>query len=69
MNAQNKRPVIRPGCIGCGYCQFVCPDVFYVDEVSQVKELVSYSEHKEAIERAARECPMHVIVTTIEETE
>lgn len=69
MDRKNKRPVIKPGCIGCGYCQFVCPEVFQVKEVSTVIERASYQDYKQAIDKAVQECPMHIIVYNTEGAE
>lgn len=67
MDKKSKRPVVNPGCIGCGYCQFVCPEVFRVNEVSTVQECADYDKYRQSIEKAMQECPMHAIEYKTEE--
>ena len=33
-----KNVKIEPGCISCGSCQFIAPEVFEVTDTSHVKE-------------------------------
>jgi len=35
-----KATVDRDACIGCGYCEMVCPDVFVLDDEGLAKVLV-----------------------------
>jgi ferredoxin len=49
-------------CIGCGACESVCPDVFYMeDEKAKVKEGVDFAAFKEAIDEAVSSCPVECI--------
>jgi len=57
-----KKVTIEPGCITCGLCEFVAPDVFEVTDVSRVKEDADIARNLEAIEEAVRSCPVQVIV-------
>ena len=59
---QITRVTIQPGCITCGLCEFIAPDVFEVTDISHVKEQVSYNEHASAIKQAVQECPVQVII-------
>lgn len=52
---------IVPGCISCGTCEFVCPEVFEVKEVARVKKGVDFMPCSEAIDCAADSCPVGVI--------
>ena len=52
-----KKVTIEPGCITCGLCEFVAPDVFEVTDVSRVKEDADIEKNLEAIEEAVRSCP------------
>ncbi|HHW79349.1 MAG TPA: ferredoxin [Acholeplasmataceae bacterium] len=56
-----KKVWIEEGCIACGMCESICPEVFKVDDVSNVKEGVNYSEYTKQIKEAAESCPMGVI--------
>ena len=49
------------GCIGCGQCEQICPEVFYVTDKSNVKEGVNFSDYEDLIKEAAENCPAEVI--------
>lgn len=54
--------VDQSGCISCGACEAVCPEVFeLVDGISSVKEDADFEAHKECIEQAVAGCPVSVI--------
>lgn len=58
----NKEKVwIEPGCIACGSCQFICPEVFKVTLKSAIKSTADLEKHKELIIEAAKKCPVQVI--------
>lgn len=58
-----KASIDRDGCISCGLCVTICPEVFrmaddglaevYVDEVPK--------EYEDSANQAAEECPVEVI--------
>ena len=50
-----------PGCISCGTCQAVCPEVFEVKPTSMVKSGADFVENDEPIREAAEICPVSVI--------
>ncbi len=54
-------PSIDPGCIACGSCQFIAPEVFEVTDKSRVKKEIPYDDYTHTIEEAARKCPVQVI--------
>jgi len=56
-----KKVKVFPGCIGCGMCQALAPQVFKVTEVSHIKEGVDYKKYKHEIDQAIDSCPVHVI--------
>jgi len=60
-NLQIKEVKISPGCISCGTCLVVCPEVFQVDDVCSVKEGVDLNKHEECINEAAQMCPVSAI--------
>ena len=61
MKKQITRVVIEPGCISCGTCEVVCPAVFEVRDVSQVKPGINVDAHIEMVQQAAEMCPVSVI--------
>ena len=60
------RPSIDPGCIACGSCQFIAPEVFEVTDKSRVKKDIDYATYAERIKEAAAACPVNVIRITDE---
>ena len=56
-----KKVFIEPGCITCGTCEFIAPDVFEVSDVSYVKENINAKDHTQKIKEAAFACPVQVI--------
>ena len=52
---------IKPGCISCGSCQFIAPEVFEVTDVSRIKPDADLEQHAHAITLAAQRCPVQVI--------
>ena len=56
-----KKVWIEPGCISCGTCEFVAPEVFKVTDVSHIQENAPIEKYAEAIKEAARLCPVSVI--------
>ena len=57
-----KKVRIEPGCITCGLCEFIAPEVFEVTDVSRIKKNVDSEKYKIEIEQAVRGCPVAVIV-------
>jgi ferredoxin len=57
-----KKVLIEPGCISCGSCEFICPQVFKVVETSQVDTTADLDKHADLIKKAAEKCPVQVIV-------
>ena len=57
-----KKVIIKPGCIGCGLCQAVAPEVFSVKNTSEVKKDVDYQKYEKEINEAVALCPVNVIV-------
>jgi ferredoxin len=56
-----KNVKVEPGCISCGSCQFIVPEVFEVTDTSHVKNNVDIQQYKERIKLAAVKCPVQVI--------
>lgn len=55
-----KKLWIEPGCITCGACEFIAPEVFEVTDISRIKP-ESDLQQTELIEQAVRSCPVQVI--------
>ncbi len=58
------RPTIEPGCIACGSCQFIAPEIFEVTDRSRVNPSADLEAHAERIKQAAAACPVQVIKLT-----
>jgi len=56
-----KNVIIEPGCITCGACEFVAPEVFKVTDISHVNSDADLKKNKECIRLAAQACPVNVI--------
>ncbi len=56
-----KKVVINPGCISCGSCEFICPEVFQVTDIAYVKKDATIQKHADAVKQAAASCPVSVI--------
>ncbi len=56
-----KNVKIEPGCISCGSCEFIAPEVFQVITTSQVRTDVDIQQYQERIRNAAAKCPVQVI--------
>lgn len=64
-----KKLVVKPGCIACGMCELLVPEVFDVNTVAQVKEGVTLDNYTIAIEQAVAACPVQAIQMTKETNE
>lgn len=56
-----KKVKILPGCISCGTCQVICPEVFEVTDISHIKKDADLKKNEEQIKEAADMCPVSVI--------
>ncbi len=56
-----KKVTIGPGCISCGLCAFIAPELFEVTDISHLKEGADFSKHEAALKEAAKSCPVQVI--------
>jgi len=56
-----KKVSINPGCVACGACQFISPQVFCVTDVSRIKKDVDLQKYDQAIKEAVKQCPVGVI--------
>ncbi len=56
-----KKVWIEPGCISCGECEEICPEVFVITDECHIQADVNVSQYTEGIEEAADACPVEVI--------
>jgi ferredoxin len=52
---------IIEGCISCGLCSEICPDVFELEDVAVVKEGSDFYSNESGIIESADSCPVEVI--------
>lgn len=52
---------IIEGCIVCGLCESICPEVFKVEDTAMVIEGADFLKYENEIKEAANECPTEVI--------
>jgi len=56
-----KKVWVEDGCISCGLCEETAPEIFEVNDVSEVKEGANFNVSKDEIIEAANSCPVEVI--------
>ena len=56
-----KKITIAPGCITCGLCAFVAPEIFEITDVARVRKDAPVEHHIDQVEQAIMECPVQVI--------
>jgi ferredoxin len=56
-----KRVYIAPGCISCGTCEAICPEVFEVTDLSHVKPSADINKNETLIREAVDICPVQAI--------
>lgn len=59
-----KRVFITPGCISCGTCENICPEVFELKQLATVKKDLGQNvlnKNEELIKEAAEICPVSAI--------
>lgn len=52
---------IIEGCISCGLCSDLCPEVFELQDVAVVKEAADFNGNESLIKESAESCPVEVI--------
>jgi ferredoxin len=56
-----SKVTIDDGCIVCGVCETVCPEVFKVDGTAEVLKEADLEANEAKIREAAGSCPVAVI--------
>lgn len=51
---------IEDGCIACGACESICPDVFSIEDIAVVNE-GNVAANEDSVKEAADACPLSVI--------
>lgn len=57
----NLKVWIDEGCMACGVCQDLCPDVFEVTDMAAIISGIDYDQYTQEIQEARDSCPMEVI--------
>jgi ferredoxin len=52
---------IVEGCISCGLCSEICPDVFELEDVAVVRDGADYNANANQVVESAESCPVEVI--------
>jgi len=52
---------VEEGCTACGLCEGIAPDVFEIDEYSEVKKDAVFVGNEDGIIESAESCPVEVI--------
>ncbi|KAF0133854.1 MAG: ferredoxin [Candidatus Saganbacteria bacterium] len=52
---------IEDGCITCGVCESVCPEVFEMADIAKVKAGVDFNSFEAQLKDAADQCPLSII--------
>lgn len=55
---------VEEGCTSCGLCEGTAPEVFEIDDVSDVIKGAEFAKYEDEIKEAAEECPVEVIQFT-----
>lgn len=56
-----KHVTIVPGCITCGLCGSLAPEVFEVTDIARVKPNAPVAHCMQMVKKAVAECPVQVI--------
>ena len=56
-----SKVTIEEGCIVCGVCEQVCPEVFKVNDTAEVMKEADLAANEDKIREAAGSCPVTVI--------
>lgn len=56
-----KKIIIEPGCIACGTCEFIAPQLFKVTDRSRVQPDANITDNEQALLKAVTSCPVSVI--------
>ena len=57
-----KKITIEDTCTSCSLCEQVCPEVFEIQAVAEVKKGVDLNKFEAKIKEAAQSCPVQAII-------
>jgi len=52
---------VEDGCTSCGLCEGTAPEIFEIDDVSEVIKGAPIGDFEDEIREAAEDCPVEVI--------
>jgi ferredoxin len=55
------KAIIEDGCIACGVCESVCPNVFQMNDLAEVKPNADVDGNITDAKDAAEQCPVGII--------
>ena len=56
-----KKVWIEDGCTACGLCSDICPAVFEMQDLAEVKKDADFAANEAGIKDAAESCPVEII--------
>jgi ferredoxin len=61
MEKKNIAISIKPGCVSCGCCAAIAPDIFAIKGIAHVIKSGDLTPYASAIEKAESMCPVKAI--------
>jgi ferredoxin len=61
MDRKIKSITIIPGCVSCGSCEVICPEVFEVNEIAKIRKNSDLNLNSEGVCEASDMCPVGAI--------
>ncbi len=58
---ETKKIIIKPGCISCGLCAYIAPELFEVTDTSHIKQNADFTRYESQLKSAISQCPVQVI--------
>jgi ferredoxin len=58
------KAIIEEGCIACGLCEKVCPGIFVINDIAEIKPDADFEANAVALQDAIDCCPIEIIKVT-----
>jgi len=55
------KAIIEDGCIACGLCETICPNVFVIKDIAEIVPNTDFEANAEKLKEAAESCPIEII--------